>query len=274
MPPVGFTFLPLLAVEALRWGRGSAPSLYAAACKRLDLDFVFLPASEPWAKDAIDCVIAAGTAPFWVVSGPFGAVANRDGWIESLRATESNPQMIAGQMDAVMPDLLEQALSGARLGAAAIVIAEDVAGANGPLLAPDFVLRELVPRAGRLAAIAHSHSVASVFHSDGDVRFALPALKQQGFSAVHPGGLCHSDFEDFTREAALLDLAVLGGIDGETLRSQDFSPQKISDRLLALTRCGKVLIADDGGMTGAEELVNFEIFLHAWRATQRDEEAK
>lgn len=274
MPPAGLTFLPLPAVEALGWGRGSAPSLYAAACKRLDLDFVFLPASEPWAKDAIDCVIAAGTAPFWVVSGPFGAVANREGWIESLRATESSPQMIASQMDAVMPDLLEQALSGVQLGAAAIVIAEDLAGANGPLLAPDFVLRELVPRAGRLAAIVHSHSVASVFHSDGDVRFALPALKQQGFSAVHPGGLYHSDFEDFTREAVLLDLAVLGGIDGETLRSQDFSPRKISDRLLALTRCGKVLIADDGGMTGAEELVNFEIFLHAWRAIQRDEEAK
>jgi len=274
LPPVGVTFLPLPAVEALGWGRGSAPSLYAAACKRFDLDFVFLPASEPWAKDAIDCVIAAGTAPFWVVSGPFGAVASRDGWIESLRATESSPQMIAGRMDAVMPDLVEQALRGVQLGAAAVVIAEDVAAANGPLLAPDFVLRELAPRAGRLAAIAHRHSIPTAFHSDGDVRFALPALKQQGFSAVHPGGLCHSGFEDFTREAALLDLAVLGGIDGETLRSQDFSPQKISDRLLTLTRRGKMLLADDGGMTGAEELVNFEIFLHAWRAIQRDEEAK
>ena len=134
LPPVGLTLLPLPAVEALGWGRGSAPSLYAAACKRLDLGFVFLPASEPWAKDAIDCILAAVTAPFWVVSGPFGAVANRDGWIESLRATESNPQMIAGRMDAAMPDLFEQALSGAQLGAAAIVIAEDVAGANGPLL--------------------------------------------------------------------------------------------------------------------------------------------
>lgn len=268
------TFLPLSAVEALGWGRGSAPSLYAAACERLNLDFVFLPAGKPWAKDAIEHIILAGTAPFWVVSGSFGTVASRDGWIGAIRATESNPLMIVDRMDAVMPDLTEQMHRGVQLGAAAIVIAEDVAGASGPLLAPDFVLRELVPRVGRLAAVAHHHSIATVFHSDGDVRFALPTLKQQGFSAVHPGGLSHSGFEDFTREAALLDFAVIGGIDGEALRSQDFSPQTMRDRLLALTRRGKVLPADDGGMTGAEELANFEIFLHAWRAIQEDEEAK
>lgn len=273
LPSVGATFLPLSAVEALGWGRGTPPSLYAAACERLNLDFVFLPASESWAKETIGFVISVGTAPFWVVSGPFGAVANRDGWIESLRATESSPQSIAARMDAVMPDLAEQVSTGVELGAAAIIIAEDVAGSSGPLLDPGFTLRELVPRAGQLAEIAHRYSVATAFHSDGDVRFALSALRQQGFSAVHPGGLGHFDLEGFTREAALWDIAVIGGIDGEALRSQ-ISPHTMRERLLALTRCGKVLLADDGGMTTTEELANFEILLRAWRAAQGDEEAK
>ncbi len=265
----GITFVPAAAVEALRWGVGPKPALIAVACSRLHPDFVFVPAFEPWAEEAVDRVMACGTAPLWVVSGPFGTVAHRDGWNDALRATVADPASIGERMGDVMPALVEQVRRGVRLGATAVVIAEDLAGTDGPLLAPDFVLDQVVPRIGRLAEAAAEHAVPTVFHSDGDVRWVLPSLRRQGFAAVHPGGLSDLAFDTFVHAAHAIGLAVIGGLSRETLHAGGPAVMRAATRVSMRAASGGLLIADDGGLTTSEELGALVSALQAARMPSR-----
>lgn len=265
----GVTFVPTDAVAALRWGVGSKPELMALVCSHLHPDFVFIPASEPWAAEAVDRVIACGTAPFWVVSGPFGTVAHRDGWNEALKTTFADPASIGQRMGEVMPDLTEQIRRGARLGVTAIVIAEDLAGSDGPLVAPDFALDQIVPRIGRLAEAAAEYTLPAVFHSDGDVRWVLPSLRRRGFAAVHPGGLTDPVFDVFVDAAHSVGLVVIGGLSRETLHAGGPAVVRAATRVSIRAASGGLLIADDGGVTTSEELGSLVSALQLARVPSR-----
>ena len=268
---VGTTFVPLEAIEGLRWGSKHAPFKLAAACDNTRADFAFVSASEVWASEAVDRIGGCGTAALWVVDGPLGRVARQNGWAPTLRLSASDPMALARAMDAHMFDALEQVRRGVRLDATAIVIADDLAGAEGPLVSPDFALEEVLPRCAKLAEEAALAALPSVFHSDGDLRSLLAAIRKAGFIAVHPGGLTDTQFEPVLAAARHVGLQVLGGIPGEMLRAGIPAAVAAGTRAALMAQAGGLLLADDGGITTSPELAALvEAFAAARRGTEKE----
>ncbi|MDP2400628.1 MAG: uroporphyrinogen decarboxylase family protein, partial [Actinomycetota bacterium] len=267
----GLTFVPPEVIRELRWGVGGGPGLLAVACTRLELDFIFVPSWEPWAEEALDRVAACGVAPLWVVQGPLGVIAESEGWSETLRSSAADPDGLGRRMGEIMPSLREKVRRGVGLGATAIVVADDLAGADGPLVAPDFALDQILPRTGSMAAEAAEHAVPAIFHSDGDVRWAVPALRRQGFAAVHPGGLTGSAFDAFAEVCREHDLAVLGGLSRGTLAAGGPAVLRAAASASVRTLQGGLLISDDGGISTSTELASLVTAIQALRSASRGE---
>lgn len=138
-------------------------------------------------------------------------------------------------------------------GAGCVVVADDVAGGGGPLVAPSFVLEEILPRIGRIAHAASAAGLATVWHSDGDTRDFLETLAAQGVVGVHPGGLGTREFDALYAVARGAGLAVLGGLPGETLRAGVEQAVAVAATSASTARNGGLLVCDDGGVSTPEE---------------------
>ncbi|MHB9004120.1 MAG: hypothetical protein ACYC6C_08645 [Coriobacteriia bacterium] len=246
--------MPAEAFEGLRLESRRAPALVAAACSRMQPDFAFVSASEVWAAEAVDKIGECGVAAVWAVGGPFGRVAAREGWSETLRDTAARPSELSGKLYAEMPVILEEIRRGVRLGVAAIAIADDLAGSQGPLMPPDFILDELMPKYSAFAEEAALGAVPSVFHSDGDMRPFVPALRRAGFWAVHSGGLAPEAFEALLELARGHELRVIGGLSSATLDAGGPQVMKRAMRVAAMAADGGLLVADDGGIVNSEQV--------------------
>ncbi|MCL4078739.1 hypothetical protein MX659_03870 [Coriobacteriia bacterium Es71-Z0120] len=251
---VGLTFVGPAALSALSQGAERPDRALQAACAALDAAFAFVPWDRPWAESAAGALLEAGVAPFGVVSGVLGEVLEREGYEAGLKATLLEPERIGTAMDAVLERRLEQVRAALDAGIRAVVVAEDVAGSTGPLLAPDFVIEALMPRLAALAQAATEAAVPAVWHSDGDVRGLLAAARKAGFSAVHAGG--GLDFDGFERifwAARSAELMTIGGIPTRDLAAGLTHAEVVGSRAGLLARAGKLLVADDGGVTTAAE---------------------
>jgi hypothetical protein len=153
-----------------------------------------------------------------------------------------------------MPAILEEIRRGVRLGVAAIAIADDLAGSQGPLMPPDFVLDELMPKYSVFAEEAALGAVPSIFHSDGDMRPFVPALRRAGFSAVHSGGLTPETFEALLELARGHELRVVGGLSSAILDTGGPQVMVHANRAAAMASEGGLLVADDGGIVSSEQV--------------------
>lgn len=254
-PPVGIAWLPTDALVALFHGAASGPAqALGALCREVPLDLAFIPAEQPWAEDAIREVTAADALPVLAVAGPLGRVAGDVGWMETLHMTASAPSQVAFALDEALHQALAETRRVLAAGAGALLIADDLAGARGPLVSPDYALEVLVPLYGRLALEAKSAGVPAIFHSDGDIRVQLPALARAGFAGLHPGGLVDEALAATHRVARGADLVVLGGLAAVRLLAGS------RDSALAALDFAEdrgVIITDDGGISSAEELAAF-----------------
>ncbi len=254
LPCVGVTFLPDEAVLSLSWGASHQVPLVSVVCSRLRPDFAFVRSWDPGAGEICAEVARCGTAPLWVVRGAFDTVAAAQGWSETLRATISEPEALAGALDDAVRVARATVREGIECGAVGVVVGEDVAGAEGPLLSPDYILSEIVPRVGRIAAAATEEGSPAVWHSDGDVRPFLAAAARAGLDAVHPGGLPADQLGEVFLAARREGLALLGGIPADVLR--EGGPAVIRAGVAAGVAAygGGLLVSDDGGVTTGEEL--------------------
>ena len=265
--PFGLTFVPHQALGPVVGGvRGPVEDL-SEACVSLGASFAFVPAEEPWAADAVDALADADVAPLWSVSGPLWPVIESWGEIEGLRATLTDPERVGESIEAHLDGVLQQVADGARAGVRAIVLAEDLAGTSGPLIAPDFAIAELLPRYARLVQAAGALGLPCVLHSDGDVRPLLHAIARAGFVAVHAGG--GLDFERFDRlfwAAREAGLAVIGGLlTGEL--GNPARAEAIGSTIGVVAQAGGLLVADDGGITTRDEVRHLALALTAARSS-------
>jgi len=262
----GLTFVPTDALVVSPTVDRSSARRFVAACVDLGVDLAFVPAGKPWAAEAIAALTDTGIAPFWAVDGPFWPVIEDYGIIEGLRATLTRPEEITAAIDhriATMRQLIE---TGIGLGARAIVIAEDLAGSEGPLVAPDFAIDVLMPRFGELVGLAATQAVPTVLHSDGDIRSLLQATARAGFSGVHAGGgLDFDGFEQLFRAARREDLVVMGGLQTVELSKGLSSAVVLGSRAGVLARLGGLILADDGGIT---EPMQYAAFVSAISAAR------
>ncbi|MBN2247588.1 MAG: hypothetical protein JW733_02690 [Coriobacteriia bacterium] len=267
--PFGLTFVPSDVLGAVGGAAAATddPALRLAdASVALGASFAFVPASEPWAEAAVAALAERDVAPFWVVDGPLWPVVLEYGELAGLRATLTDPGLIGSGIDGRLEDVLDQIAVGARLGARAIVIAEDLAGSAGPLVAPDFAIAELLPRYARLVQAAGALGLCCVLHSDGDIRPLLPAIARASFVAVHAGG--GLDFERFDKlfwSARAARLAVIGGLlTGEL--GHEIRAEAIGSTIGVIAEEGGLLVADDGGITTHEQMRGLIAALRAARS--------
>lgn len=262
----GITWLPQDVIEELGEGTGSAGPAAAltSVATALTLDFAVVPANEWWAAEAVRDLHASGVAAIWSVGGMLGRVGDRVGWSEMLRMTAAEPGALAIHLGEVLHDALDAVRLGIAEEADALMIADDLAGATGPLVAPDFALDVLVPCYRSLVREAIGHDVPIIFHSDGDIRTMFRALKRAGFSAVHLGGLSTGPFAMSYAAARSADLVVLGGLEAAALRT---GARRLGAHAASLALSGGMLVCDDGGMTSPEEVAAFGASLESARET-------
>lgn len=265
--PFGLTFVPAEALTPVTGAAEESLDALTEACRVLGASFAFVQADAPDADDAVTALTDAGVAPMCVIAGPLWPVIERRGVLEGLRATLTHPGDIAAELDEGLDAIVRVAAHCAGVGARAIVIAEDLAGSEGPLVAPDFAIAELLPRYDRIVRTARVLGVPAIFHSDGDIRSLLPAIHRAGFIAVHVGGgLDLSGFERLFWAAREEGIAVIGGLLTAELGNAARA-ERLGSSIGVLAKAGGLFVADDGGITTTVEMANLVTALSAARDT-------
>ncbi|MCX8006527.1 MAG: hypothetical protein N3B11_00190 [Coriobacteriia bacterium] len=251
---VGLTFVAPGALRALALGVERPDHALVAACATLDAAFAFVPWREPWAPRAVEGLLDAGVAPFVAIDGVLWEILEQEGIEQGLKATLLEPERIRAALEAAVERRVADAREALETGARALVVAEDLAGSDGPLVAPDFAIDVLMPLLGGLVEAATAAAVPAVWHSDGDVRSLLAAAARAGFSAVHLGG--GLEFEGFERlfwAARSAGLMTIGGLPTREVAKGLARAESVGSRAGLLARAGKLLVADDGGIATARE---------------------
>lgn len=263
----GLSFVPSEPLRALAPGARTPAEALVRASTELDAAFAFVSASSPWAEKTVVELAEAGVAPFWVVDGPLWPVIEARGVRDGLRALITDPEAIGAELDARLEITLADIRRGIDAGARAIVIAEDLAGNQGPLVAPDFVNSDLAPRLTVAVDVGRVAHVPSILHTDGDVRPLLGAIRRSGFVAIHGGGgLDFDGFERLLRAARAEELAVLGGLSTLELARGLPAAEVLGSRIGILAAEGGLLLADDGGITESGQLLALVTALAAARS--------
>ncbi|MRS13108.1 MAG: hypothetical protein EG823_08595 [Actinobacteria bacterium] len=239
----------------------------ARVCGELGAAFAFVPSDEAWTSDAVSDLEAIGVGAFLTVSGPFWPVIEARGLAQGLRETLTRPDETRHALEDGLGDVLTQLERGMGADTRAVVLAEDLAGSAGPLVAPDFAITQLLPLYAEITALLGTLGLPAVFHSDGDIRLMLPAIRRAGFAGVHCGG--GLDFDGFERlfwAAREADLAVLGGLLTAELVNATRA-EALGSRLGVLAKAGGLFVTDDGGITTAQEMTHLAMALAAARDT-------
>jgi hypothetical protein len=247
-PVVGVTWLPPTAIVGL--------------AHSLDLDFAFVPAEQPNAPELVAQLHDLDTAAVWAASGVFGRVAELLGWAEALRLTAGEPGVLAAPLAEALHAVLESVRAGIAANADVVLVADDLAGANGPLVSPDFALDALMPCYRAFAAETLSRGAIAGFHSDGDVRALMPSLGRAGFSAVHIAGITDGALEVTIGAVRASGMVALGGIAAGALGDD---PHSIGRSAGSLARAGGLLVCDDGGLATAADIAEYALAIEEAR---------
>lgn len=259
----GLTFAAEAVLAQVTPGCGGMAECLLSTARSLSLDFVFVDATVPWAAEA--CENRGDVAVAWVVQGLLWPVLSESESIaEGLRRTLRDPASLEPGLDRETWRAAAHVMRGLDIGVDAIVIADDLGGAEGLLVTPEFAQAEIIPRLARIARIALGRAPV-LLHSDGDVRALLPSLHAAAFTGLHSGGVSREVFESLFWEARRNHLAVLGGIPAAVLGRGRVPAIQAGTRMAMLAQAGGLLVADDGGITTAEELESYSAAVGAAR---------
>lgn len=244
--------LSFIAPDVLPVRSDSAAEMLTAACSELRLDFAFVPASEPWFAEAAAMLSDAGVAVMAVVDGVLSRTVDSLGFAEvatrSARSPESLEPVLRSASE-VAEMRLDEALS---IAPAAVVIADDMAGAEGPLFAPAFLALNVLPLYKKLPARAGCAGVPAVLHSDGDIRLLLEPIARTGVAAIHGDCGDPANVSGTFTTARRHRLAFVGGIPTRALGS--LASATLAGAMAGtLAEAGGVLVCDDGGVGTSEE---------------------
>ncbi len=248
-PLAGVTWLPERLLEQLAPALPGPASRLARLVADAGLDFAFVPADAPWAPDAARYLREEALGVVWAVPGPLWPVLDRRGTTaRAIAATVRDPDSIADAMKVELGRMERQVETGLALDVSAVVIAEDLAHASGPLVAPDFAIAHAVPSLARAVSLVADAGKAPVFHSDGDVRHLLDAILDTGFTALHSGAIDEDRAVFLADEAGRRGITLVGGLPGVLLEEGRAPAARHAANLIAAERAGTLVAADDGGL--------------------------
>jgi hypothetical protein len=260
------TWVPSPALRSLTWGSGveNEPEALQAVAASLGIDLAFVAADVPWATEALERLAEIDVARGWIVAGVLGRVADDLGWSAVIRDSAARPGELAYALDEALHDALVEVRAGVSAGAEVLMIADDLAGVSGWLVAPDFALEALLPCYHRLLGEWAPHGETSVFHSDGDVRALMGALRTLGFDGIHLASLVGDAFAQSVIAARGAGLCPLGGIAARRM-ARGIARRSGAEAAVFAVSHG-LIVADDGGMSTGEEVAAFGVALDAARA--------
>lgn len=120
-----------------------------------------------------------------VVDGPLEREIRRvglEGALEPLAVAAAGPRP-TGAFDGAVDDILSLVRASADVGVA-VVVADDLAGRDGPLAHPAALRAALMPAYARLAAGIRATGRLALFHSDGAVAEVAGLLAAAGFDGL------------------------------------------------------------------------------------------
>jgi len=265
------------AMAALRGGHAGfvtgvswvTPGLLGDTVRSEGLDFGFVPAGVYDGATEVGELHSLDAAAIWAVPGVLGRVAESMGWAEAMRLSAARPGALAVPLAQALHEALEMVRAGIAAGADCVLVADDLASASGPLVAPDFALDALVPCYRSIAAEVIGEGVAA-FHSDGDVRVLMPSLAHAGYSAVHLAGLSTTEVLASVRSARSAGLVAMGGIVAAGIEADPVSAGAFAGRLASKEG---VLVCDDGGLATPADMAAFGVAVGAARDAYAESQA-
>ncbi len=267
------TWMPAGAARELAWGFGveNEPEALAGLARALGVDLAFVHSSQEWAAEAVRALSSQDVAAGWIVDGVFTRLAEANGWMRTLGACAEAPEVVSDDLDLMLQDAIHDVARGVDAGADVLLIADELAGAAGWIVSPDFVIDSLIPRYRRLAE-ARPSNLPVAFHSDGDIRVIYRALAAAGFSAIHVAVGQRGSMDAAFRAVRTSGLVPIGGIEAQRLLADGARQAGSQARLLAAG--GPAVVSDDGGLSTTEDVRALGVALAAFRADTEPEPSR
>lgn len=186
------------------------------------------------------------------INGLWTRLSSEIGWgsaLYSARNTSSFKNLLTTYKPFFMKDL-HQAIATTQ-APNLVVIADDLAGPNGLLIAPATLKDSLF----NLYAQVSQSSLPLAFHSDGDIEDLLGIISQSGFTHVHLAGINLGKLSRLALKAHQASLIPLGGYGVATADN----PELLST-IDHLRKSAGLIVADDAGLAS---LSQFEGYLAA-----------
>ncbi|MFA5535958.1 MAG: uroporphyrinogen decarboxylase family protein [Bacillota bacterium] len=160
---------------------------------------------------------------FGLLDGVFQELGSLLNFNDFLLATVKNQREIELLANAYGDLLYQLAAKAFAAGAHGLIIGDDMASSQGPLIAPKTMEKLFYPVYKRILALLSRFQQPIMLHCDGNIEFLLPHLKEMGFAGIHS-----------LEPAAGMDLAtvkkqygqqlcLMGNIDPALLEQNDLS---------------------------------------------------
>jgi hypothetical protein len=201
--------------------------------------------------------IASGNKPvFAVIDGPFQALVNTLGLMNVLTGWMSDREEIVKAYRVESEKRLELIFRVLEHPPAAVVITDDMAFDNGPLIRPEDLATLCGSFYEKAIQCVHQISVPVLLHSCGNISKLIPTFKTweiDGFAAIQSG---LNDLEGLYRGFDS-DIMVMAGIESDLLDAGSFSNsviQQLDHLMSVMGTSGSLILSSSCGLYKREYL--------------------
>jgi uroporphyrinogen decarboxylase len=146
-----------------------------------------------------------------------------------------------------------------------VVIGEDMAGRNGPLVSPAVFREFMMPYYQRFTAFCRDHGVVSIWvDSDGDMRKLIPLWIEAGVTGVIPCDVVLGQVDVMALREAFPRLLLAGGIDKRVIeegRTFEEIDVELERKVRPLVRLGGYFPGPDHAWSPQASLKNFRYYM-------------
>jgi uroporphyrinogen decarboxylase len=98
----------------------------------------------------------------------------------------AEPEMVELTMQKVLNANMEVVRRAIRAGAEVIILGDDYAGNNGPMMSPEHFRRFILPPLTKMITMIHEEGALCIKHSDGDLYLLLDMIVSAGPNGINP----------------------------------------------------------------------------------------
>lgn len=122
---------------------------------------------------------------FALSSGPLTETSGKLGWYNFSRMLVKSPNELKELFAKHLNNSIRSITKTLDAGCDGIILADDLAGARGPLISPVFLAESYFPMLKAMLEEIGCRQVPWVFHSDGNILGQIDLIKEAGFWGIH-----------------------------------------------------------------------------------------